>query len=260
MGGRIVTERDGPIGLVVFDHRERRNAVSVDMWRSLPAAVAALSDDPDVRVIVLRGAGDEAFVSGADISEFEESRSGDALAAYEADSERAFAAVSDCPKPVLAMIHGFCIGGGIAIALTADVRYAAQDAIFSIPAARLGVGYPISGVSSLLETVGTSATKEILFTARRFDARAALTRGLVSEVTPKAGLESFVHETAKLIADNAPLTLRSIKLVVRELGKAPAMRNDPAMASSIAACFASEDYKEGVRAFLGKRKPIFRGS
>ena len=259
MGGLILTIKDGPIGWIVFEHQERRNAVTVEMWRAIPDAVRKMSDDSAVRVVVLRGAGEAAFVSGAAISEFEKSRTGDSLAEYEAVSERAFAAVASCEKPVLAMIHGFCIGGGLAIALTADVRYAADDATFAIPAARLGVGYPVSGVRSLLDVVGPASAKEIFFTARRFGAQEALTRGLVSEVTPKADLEAFVRETAGRIAENAPLTLHSIKLVARELGKPSETRDDVAVDASVAACFASDDYKEGVSAFLGKRKPEFRG-
>ena len=218
MGGLILTIKDGPIGWIVFEHQERRNAVTVEMWRAIPDAVRKMSDDSAVRVVVLRGAGEAAFVSGADISEFEKSRTGDSLAEYEAVSERAFAAVASCEKPVLAMIHGFCIGGGLAIALTADVRYAADDATFAIPAARLGVGYPVSGVRSLLDVVGPASAKEIFFTARRFGAQEALTRGLVSEVKPKACLlyTSYGGEPAEpreVDVDDVHAVYRSIVLL-----------------------------------------------
>lgn len=259
MPGRVVAMKEGGLGWVVFDHPERRNAVTVDMWRAIPAAVAELVADRDVRVLVLRGAGETAFISGADISEFEATRTGAAAAGYDAESTRAFQAVAGCPKPVLAMIHGFCIGGGLAIALTADVRYAADDAVFGIPAARLGVGYPVDGVASLLEIVGPAAAKEIFFTARRFNAAEALSRRLVNEVKPKADLERFVRDAAASIADGAPLTLGAIKLAVRELGKPPGERDEAAMHAAVAACAASEDYREGVNAFLQKRLPKFQG-
>jgi enoyl-CoA hydratase len=259
MPGRVSTFKDGPLGWLVFDHPERRNAITGDMWRAIPAAVAQLSVDPEVRVLVLRGAGETAFISGADISEFEQTRTGASAADYDADSTLAFRAVSSCPKPVLAMIHGFCIGGGLAIALTADVRYAADDAVFAIPAARLGVGYPVDGVASLLDIVGPAAAKEIFFTARRFDAAEALSRRLVNEIKPKADLEAFVRDAAARIADNAPLTLEAIKVAVRELGRPAGERDASAMQAAVAACASSDDYREGVSAFLQKRSPKFRG-
>jgi len=260
MGGRVEAVKDGGIGWVVFDHPERRNAVSVGMWRAIPGVVAGLEADPAVRVLVLRGAGDTAFISGADISEFQQTRTGAAAVDYDAGSTQAFQAVARCAKPVLAMIHGFCIGGGVAIALTADVRYAADDAVFGIPAARLGVGYPVDGVASLMEIVGASAAKEILFTARRFDAAEALSRGLVNAVMPKAELEVFVRGAAGTIAGNAPLTVRTAKLTVRELSRPTGERDEGAMAAAVAACAASADYAEGIAAFLEKRPPKFRGA
>lgn len=260
MGGRVHVEREPPLGWLVFDHPERRNAISSEMWRAIPQVVAELAEDPEVRAVVMRGAGDVAFVSGADISEFEEQRTGAAAAAaYETATGRAFGALVNLDKPLLASIHGFCVGGGMALALAADLRYAADDAIFAIPAARLGLGYHAGGIEALVQLVGPSAAKEILMSARRFRADEALRMGLVSAVVPKAGLDAHVAESARRIAVNAPLTLRSVKLIIRELARPPEQRDDPAMAKSIRACFESEDYREGVRAFLEKREPRFRG-
>jgi enoyl-CoA hydratase len=260
MPGQIHVTRQPPLGWIVFDHPERRNALSLSMWEAIPAAAAALASDPDIRVVILRGAGDAAFVSGADISQFEESRLGASGAgAYDELTDLAFGALTDLEKPVLAMIHGFCIGGGLAVALTADLRFGADDAVLGIPAARLGLGYQAEGVEKLVTLVGPSRAKEVLFTARRFAAPDALRMGLLNQVFAKAELEARVLETALEIAANAPLTLRSVKQVVRALGQEAGERDSAAIRASIRACYESDDYREGVRAFLEKRTPRFHG-
>ncbi len=252
-------ERAGAIGHLVFDHPERRNAVTVEMWRAIPEAAWALDADEAVRVVVLRGAGDVAFVSGADISEFERLRTGAAAAEYDRLNRAAFDALAGLEKPLLAAIHGFCVGGGLALALTADLRLAAEDAVFAIPAARLGLGYGAHGIQTLLRLVGPARTQEILFTARRFGAQEALAMGLVNAVLPKPQLEEQVERMAETIAGNAPLTVRSVKRIVRELGREPELRDRDGMEAGLRACFESEDYREGVAAFLEKRRPRFRG-
>jgi enoyl-CoA hydratase/carnithine racemase len=259
MGGRIRHEKEGAVGWVVFDQPERRNAISVEMWEQLPAAVEALEADPEIRVVVMRGAGG-AFVAGADISQFGEQRTqaGD-VSSYGRLAGRGVGALLKLEKPLLAAIHGACVGGGLLVALTADLRFAADDAVFRIPAARLGIGYESAGVEALAGAVGWAHALDLLLTARRIDAGEARSIGLVSEVRPAAQLDDFVRERAARIAENAPLTLRALKVAARELRKPAAVRDLGAVEAAYAACFASDDYKEGVAAFLEKRKPAFRG-
>jgi enoyl-CoA hydratase/carnithine racemase len=260
MSGRVRIEKDGAIGWIVFDHPARRNAISAAMWRQIPEVAEALGKDDDVRVVVMRGEGETAFVAGADISEFEQERTGGPAASeYDRAGSEAYRAMAAIEKPTIAMIHGFCVGGGVAMALTADLRFASDDARFAVPAARLGLGYSAGLLEPLLRLVGSARALEILYTARRYRADEALAMGLVNAVSPKATLESLVRECADRIAANAPLTLRGVKIAARELARDPDRRDLSRVDAAVRACFESEDYREGVRAFMEKRKPSFKG-
>lgn len=256
--GRLRVERDGSIGRLVLDSPARLNALNAAMWAAIPGAVAGFAADPAVRCIVLQGAGDKAFSVGADISEFGEKRdSPEQVAAYEATNSAAYRALATVPKPVIAQIHGYCIGGGLAVALACDLRYADEDARFAIPAAKLGLGYGAEGTRRLVATVGHAAAREILFSARRYDAAEALALGLVNGVRPAAGLPGFVREMALTLAANAPLTQAAAKAVINALATGEGALAEAEAA--VARCMSSEDYAEGRRAFLEKRPPAFRG-
>jgi enoyl-CoA hydratase/carnithine racemase len=258
---KLLMEKDGPIGWIVFNQPEKRNAVSLEMWELMPEYVKDLASDDAIRVVILRGAGDQAFVAGADISQFKERRRNMAdQEEYARISGQGQDALTSLTKPLLAMIHGYCVGGGVGIAVGCDMRIAADDARFGVPAARLGLGYHYKGMEKLMHLVGPAYTKEIFFTARTdFSAQEALTMGLVNRVVPKAELESFTRSYAQTMARNAPLTLRSAKATVEQLLRPAAERDLALLDRLVADCFNSQDYQEGVKAFSEKRRPQFQG-
>ena len=258
MTERLLAKKDGALGWLVFNNPERRNAVSLDMWQAIPPALEDFEKDTTIRVVVLAGAGDKAFISGADISQFEKQRSSkEQVQRYEDVSEAALAKLGGCEKPVVAMIRGYCLGAGINVANGCDLRIAAEDARFGIPAGKMGLGYRASSMKGLVDAVGAPFAREIMLTARQFSAAEALHMGLVHRVVPVAELESFTRKYCEDIAANAPLTLRAAKRTIREVSK---REYDVELCKSwVRECFESEDYAEGRRAFMEKRKPQFRG-
>jgi enoyl-CoA hydratase/carnithine racemase len=257
---KMIARKDGAIGHLVFNNPARHNAVSLEMWQGVTQIIDDFERDDAVRVIVVSGAGGRAFVSGADISEFKERRaSEEAAAAYAKISEGARLRLQETPKPTIAMIQGYCIGGGVGTALACDLRIAAEGSKFGIPAAKLGLGYAYDGIRRLIDLVGPAAAREIFYTARQFTAEEALRMGLINQVVPAAELEGYVENYCAMIAANAPLTVRSVKTIVREAMKDERERDLDLCRRVVAECFASEDYAEGRTAFMEKRKPVFKG-
>jgi enoyl-CoA hydratase/carnithine racemase len=257
---RVQAWRDATTLHIRFNNPARHNALSVEMWQALPPLLAQAEADDRIRLVVFSGAGDKAFVSGADISQFEDQRAArEAVARYEALAEAALAAIERCGTPTLACIRGWCIGGGVNVAIACDIRIAAGDAVFAIPAARLGLGYRLSAMKNLVDLIGPGAAKDLFFTARRVGADEARALGLVSRVAAPDQLDALLAEYTGALADNAPLTIRAAKAVTAEILKAPADADLERCQALIDACFASEDYAEGRRAFMDKRRPVFSG-
>ncbi len=259
-GGKMLAESDDGVGLVTFNQPDKRNAMSVAMWDGLGEILDAFAADPDIRVVVLTGAGNRAFVSGADISEFEKQR-GDAAARREYDrlTMAGRATLARFPKPMIARIRGYCLGGGLAIAMSADLRIAGRDSEFGIPAARLGIAYGFDMTQVLVSLVGPAHARMLLYSGSRIDAAEAQRIGLINRMVPDEDLSDMVVDLARTIADNAPLSVTAAKLIVNETMKAERERDMAAVERAVAACFDSEDYREGRRAFMDKRTPRFLG-
>ena len=258
--GKMLAEVADGAGIATFNQPEKRNAMSVEMWGGLASILETWHDDPAVRVVVLKGAGDKAFVSGADISQFEKTR-GDADAQREYDKLTSTGRrhLASYPKPVIASIQGFCLGGGLGIATQADLRIAAEGNTFGIPAARLGIAYGFDMVRRLVSLVGHAHARMMLFSGERISAAEALRIGLVNRVVPGAELDATVAGLARGIASNAPLSVQGMKFIVEQVLRDPADRDMAAVDQAVATCFDSEDYREGRTAFMEKRKPAFRG-
>jgi enoyl-CoA hydratase len=255
---RIIAEKQGPVGWLVFNNPARRNAISIDMWEAIPKVLDRFEQDPEIRIIVLMGTGDKAFVSGADVSQYEKQRStADSVQYYEQIAEGAQRRFQNSDKVILAAIRGYCLGAGVNIALTCDLRIAADDARLGIPAAKLGLGYRASSLKNLVDTIGPAYAREVLITARQFTAEEAKSMGMVHRVAPAAELESVVMDYCAMISDNAPLTMRMSKRIVRELLRSNPAFDADACAGWVKECFDSQDYIEGRRAFMEKRKPVF---
>jgi len=250
---------DGPIATLTMVNPARRNAMTAAMWGALPALVGQASANPEVRVLILRGAGTESFCAGADISEFATARAGDAVHTYDALNHAAFEALTACPKPTIAMIHGFCMGGGLGLALACDLRMSSESGQFALPPAKLGIGYNPRWIGPILRTISPASAKLILFTGRRFNADDALAMGLITEIVPGEILEPITLALANEIAANAPLSVACAKATIDEYWQPSAPADAAKIDRLVKACFESEDYAEGRNAFLDKRKPHFNG-
>jgi len=255
---KVLTRKDGKVGAITINNPARHNAMSMEMWAAVADALDRYAADDEVRVVVFSGAGGKAFVSGADISKFESERATqEAIKRYDETSERLHKTMHNFKKPTIAMIRGYCIGGGLGLALACDLRICTENSKFGVPAAKLGLGYKFDGTKRLVDTVGIAFAKEIFFTAKQFTAREAYEMGLVNRVVADGDLESVVQDYAETIANNAPLTVMTAKYTIAQTVEPNPNRER--CAEMVKECFASSDYIEGRRAFMEKRKPQFTG-
>jgi enoyl-CoA hydratase/carnithine racemase len=257
---RVKTWLEGAALHIRFNNPARHNALSLDMWEAVPPLLARAEGDDNVRVVVFSGEGGKAFVSGADISQFEDMRAAkEAVKKYEQIAEAALQGIHDFAKPTIACIRGYCIGGGLNVAISCDLRIASSDSQFSIPATRLGLGYRFSAMQNLVNLVGPGVAKDIFFTGRRIKADEALRVGLVNRVADAAELDGVLAEYVDAISTGAPLTIKAGKRIIGEVLKTDTDIDMEMCRGLILDCFESEDYIEGRRAFMEKRKPVFKG-
>lgn len=251
--------KDG-VGYITFNNPEKHNAVSIEMWDALEQILDGFRSSKDIRVIVLNGAGGKAFVSGADISKFDKERSSkEAVLSYNKRTQKVYENLETFPKPTIAMIDGYCIGGGLNLAVCCDIRICSEKSKFAMPAAKLSLGYPFSSIKRLFDVMGPGMAKHFMFTAEKISASEALACGLVQKLVSEESIDSYVKDYALNIANNAPLTIKAMKQIGVEISKNSDERDLLLCEKLASACFDSEDYKEGRKAFMEKRKPNFQG-
>lgn len=259
--GKLLAGVDDQVGYLVINNVERHNAIGLEMWAAATDALSAMRDDEKVRALVVTGAGGKAFASGADISKFAKERSTKAdVAHYQDTSSKFYSILESFQKPTIAVIKGYCIGGGLALAVCCDIRLCTDQSRFGVPAAKLGVGYGYPGIKRLCKVVSTSSAQEIFYTARQFDAQEAYEMGLVNRVLTDDALDDYANDYLNRIRQNAPLTIAAVKAVTLAIEQDAIERDHVALEKMVQACFESDDYVEGRKAFMEKRKPLFNGS
>ena len=257
---KMLSRVEEGVGYITFNNPEKHNAVSIEMWDALEKILDEFRSSKDIRVIVLNGAGGKSFVSGADISKFDKERSSkEAVLSYNKRTQKVYELLETFPKPTIAMIDGYCIGGGLNLAVCCDIRICSEKSKFAMPAAKLSLGYPFSSIKRLFDVMGPGMAKHFMFTAEKISASEALACGLVQKLVSEENIETYVRDYALTISHNAPLTIKAMKQIGIEILKNPNERDLLLCEQLASACFDSEDYKEGRKAFMEKRKPNFKG-
>ncbi len=256
---KILAHSEDGIGWLQFNNAEKHNALSLDMSQAAIRVLDEFAADDSVHVVVLNGLGGKAFVSGADISEFDKTRANAEQDKQYGQRAGIHSAVKQLEKPTIAMIQGYCMGGGLALAAACDLRFCTEDSTFAIPAARLSIAYRLDFLRWVSDLVNPSRAKDILFSARRLKGPEALSIGLVNRVIDADKLEAETIAYAKLLVDNAPLSIHASKTIIDELHKDPADRDLEKCARVATACADSQDFKEGRKAFMEKRNPVWQG-